>query len=236
MRTFYGYGNLKANYWFIGMEEGCGKSWDEHVIPRFKVWDARGRRSLEDAKEYHFALGIREFWEASIGRSVKVQRTWRALLKALLTARGEVVSRDSIADLQANAFAMAGSDTCLLELLPLPSPSIGTFDYDRLADAEYWYFQNRTAYRDYMLPDRVDAIRKMILANQPRHVVLYGTSYRNAWTSLVNNPAWTEKSESVSHCMMGKSAIWMVPHPCARGLRSSLFTELGEHMRTHWSG
>jgi hypothetical protein len=56
MNAFYGYGNYKAPYWFIGMEEGGGDSFEE-VTKRLSVWDRRGRRELEDAAEYFEEVG-----------------------------------------------------------------------------------------------------------------------------------------------------------------------------------
>lgn len=243
MNKFYGYGNPEGNYWFVGMEEGCGPDWDMHVAPRFTTWQKRGSKSIEDARDYHFALGIREFWEPTAGRPIKVQNTWRGLMKALLSAKGEHISRESIAHLQATSFGMAGSDTCLLELLPLPSPNVRRFDYRRLADKEHFpHFESRKAYRTHMLteragatvPDRKTGIRNLILENKPRHVVLYGTSYRPEWTSLANANQWNELTRHISHTMLGESAIWMVPHPTSIGLPGTVYPELGQRMCAHW--
>lgn len=245
MDTFYGYGNFQGRYWFVGMEEGCGKDWDTHVVPRFKTWEARGRNDLEDARDYHFTLAIREFWEETNGRPIKIQYTWRGLIKALLTAKGATISRENIAHLQSTSFGRTGSDTCLLELLPLPSPNVRAFAYNRLADKEkYSHFQSRKVYRAHMLterkegavPDRKTGIRNLIFNHKPRHVVFYGTSYRPEWTSLVNNAEWTSVTKEISHCMLGESAIWMLPHPTSRGLSGEVYPELGRRMRSHWLG
>ncbi|WP_143541668.1 hypothetical protein [Rhodoferax fermentans] len=230
MSTFYGYGNLQAPYWFIGMEEGCGPSWENDVIPRFKIWESRGRKMIDDAREYHFDLGIREFWEAPTGRQVKVQRTWRRLLETLLCAKGQEVSEENVRQLQANAFAMEGSDTCLLELLPLPSSSIKSFDYVRLENQDHAYFASRSKYRRYVLANRIPKIRELVLTHRPRHVVLYGTTYRKYWGQLVNSATWPEKGALIPNYQVGESSIWLVPHPCAR-VSQSVFIELGKKLR-----
>jgi hypothetical protein len=47
MHNFYGYGDYRGAYWFVGMEEGGSDSFDE-VAKRLRLWDERGRRELED--------------------------------------------------------------------------------------------------------------------------------------------------------------------------------------------
>lgn len=63
MNKFYGYGNFATPYWFIGMEEGGGDSFEE-VAQRLTVWKQRGRRELEDVADYHMALGITHPFDA----------------------------------------------------------------------------------------------------------------------------------------------------------------------------
>jgi hypothetical protein len=52
MKVFYGYGSWKAKYWFVGIEEGGGKTFEE-VTRRLDTWDRRGRRDIEDIREFH---------------------------------------------------------------------------------------------------------------------------------------------------------------------------------------
>ena len=47
MGGFWGYGNLSGDYWFVGMEEGGGDSFEE-VNQRISQWNKRGRNSFED--------------------------------------------------------------------------------------------------------------------------------------------------------------------------------------------
>lgn len=231
MYSFYGYGNTNGPYWFIGMEEGCGPDWDRDVKQRFETWDARGRQSFEDVREYHFALGIRKFWEATQGRRVKVQPTWRRLLETLLSAKGQAVTPINVAQLQAQAFGMFNSDTCLLELLPLPSPNIRGFGYEHLANEEYPFFASRRQYRKEVTAARILGIQERILTYKPRHVVLYGTTYAKDWSKLVNDAAWIQTAPYIKRSQIGDSLIWMVPHPVARQLPPALFVNLGVQMR-----
>ncbi|MFL7892770.1 MAG: hypothetical protein AB8I56_11970, partial [Anaerolineales bacterium] len=56
INRFFGYGNFKGKYWFIGMEEGGGNSLEE-INRRLDAWDMRGRREVEDVADYHRAFG-----------------------------------------------------------------------------------------------------------------------------------------------------------------------------------
>ena len=52
MSNFFGYGNLKSDYWFIGIEEGGGKT-EKEVIDRIKTWNMFGENTVEDLAKFH---------------------------------------------------------------------------------------------------------------------------------------------------------------------------------------
>jgi hypothetical protein len=115
---FYGYGNYHAPYWFIGMEEGGGGSFEE-IRSRLNTWASRGRRELEDLADYHCAIGITRYWD----KPVRLQLTWNRLIQILISIKGlETFARDR-RHYQRDHLARENSETCLLELMPLPSPS-----------------------------------------------------------------------------------------------------------------
>jgi len=71
INTFYGSGNYKGDYWFVGMEE-CGGNYLERVLKRLENWeklDRRARRAflraklclaLRQAEQYQSAKSL--FW------------------------------------------------------------------------------------------------------------------------------------------------------------------------------
>src|SRR3954453_10104373 len=61
VQNFYGYGNYSGRHWFIGMEEGGGKSFSE-VAKRLKAWADREKCELDDLAEYHTAIGKAEWF------------------------------------------------------------------------------------------------------------------------------------------------------------------------------
>lgn len=230
MKSFYGYGNLSAPYWFIGMEEGCGPDWDTHVQPRFEQWRARGRKQTEHLRDFHFAIGVRKHWQAVAGRPVKVQFTWRRLVETVLVARGDAGTEERIAEYQSEELGTLDGDSCLLELLPLPSPRLTRFGYQHLANKEYPYFASRSLYRNHIIEDRIACIQRLIADNKPRHVVLYGKSYQRRWDDLVMRAQWHVDMQ-IQQCRIFESNIWLVPHPAAHKIPRDLFVTLGEKMR-----
>ena len=230
MNSFYGYGNPKGPYWFIGMEEGCGPDWDTDVRPRFEQWKDRGRKQTEHLRDFHLAIGVTKHWKRVNGRPVKVQFTWRRLIETILAARGDVVTDESVSEYQAAELGTLDGQSCLLELLPLPSPNVKGFGYEHLANEQYPYFADRSLYREHIMEARIANLRRLIADNNPRHVVLYGKSYQRKWNDLVMNSRWHVDAQ-VQRCRLFKSNVWLVPHPAAHKIPRGLFVALGEKMR-----
>jgi hypothetical protein len=230
MNSFYGYGNLNGPYWFIGMEEGCGSDWNTDVQPRFAQWRARGSNQTEHLRDFHFAIGVTQHWEGLERRPVKVQFTWRRLIETILAARGDDVADESVATYQAVELGTLDGQSCLLELLPLPSPNVKGFGYEHLANEDYPYFASRRLYRKHIMDARIANIRGLIADNKPRHVVLYGKSYQRRWDELVMGGHWDVDTQ-VQQCRLFESSIWLVPHPAAHKIPRDLFVTLGEKMR-----
>lgn len=86
MDRFYGYGNYQGDYWFIGMEEGGGSSFED-IDKRLKTWKKRGRRELEDVAEYHIEMGItslfRKRWWAVILKCANVTHSYPVAIAVL---------------------------------------------------------------------------------------------------------------------------------------------------------
>ena len=231
MKVFYGYGNLEGDYWFIGMEEGSGPDWEADVLPRFVQWDSRGQSEIEHLRNFHFDIGIRNHWESVGGNAIKLQFTWKRLIQTILTAKGVPVTHESIGDYQSQHLGTLDGNSCLLELLPLPSPSVNGFGYVHLANEQYPYFASRALYRNYIMDQRISRVREMLAKHQPRHVVLYGKSYVQQWNNLLTNVEWKQIDGQISHCKYLQSHVWLVPHPAARKIPKDLFVTLGENIR-----
>jgi hypothetical protein len=171
MQGFYGYGNFEGEYWFVGMEEGGGNSFHE-VNQRFEIWDSLGRGELLDVAQFHLKLGMPEFFT----EPVKLQSTWNKVIRIVLSAEGEKVSLSSVRKYQRDDLGRKSGNSCLIELLPLPSPSTKKWLYAEHTDLPF--LRNREAYRDYAIPWRIVRIREGIEKYCPRAVVFYGMVYQ----------------------------------------------------------
>src|SRR6266496_6574065 len=121
IETFYGYGTYAAPFWFIGMEEGGDKT-PEANAARLDSWFLRGRLEIADLYKYHHDITAPRFFTAH----PPVQSTWGKLIRILLAAKGrQPIVADDLRFYQRDYLGRSTGDTCLLELLPLPSPSTG---------------------------------------------------------------------------------------------------------------
>jgi hypothetical protein len=207
MRTFYGYGAWTAKYWFVGMEEGGGDSLAE-IERRITVWHDRGRRDLEDLRDYHLAIGVPQYF----GEKPPLQRTWRALLRVVLTAQGARVDLDALRTYQSTLLGRPHGETALIELLPLPAPGkTAPWLYGQSGIAS---LQTREEYEAALGPLRTKAILDAIDRFQPRAVVTYGHApiWRGTFSAnrRLNAKAWMTTR--------GRTTIICTHHP--EGARS----------------
>jgi len=120
--TFYGSGNYEGQYWFVGMEEGGGNSLDQ-VAWRINTWHELGGAELVDIYKFHIKINHPEYFT----NPVKLQRTWMQMARIILASKGLSTSVSDIKDYQRDIIGRKKSETCLLELLPLPSPNTATW-------------------------------------------------------------------------------------------------------------
>lgn len=178
INTFMGYGDFKADTWFVGMEEGGGNS-IEDVQNRIGKWAERGGSELEDCAEYHHAIGVDSLFATPVRAA---QRTWDWLMRAQLMSEGKTHDISASKVMQGERWLRHGSQTCGLELLPLPSPSTGVWHYDRFSNDPI--LRNRASYTEAMLPTRIAAIKNAIGEYKPRNVVFYSKRYQAHWQQI----------------------------------------------------
>ena len=166
IHTFYGYGRYDTPIWFLGMEEG-GSSLEQRIC----VWNERGQRELDNAREFHLALGAgTEFFT----KPTKLQKTWGRLIRLLLSTRGEPVTYEAVLECQRESFY---KEAALIELFPLPSPNTRVWPY------EQWW-PNRAAYRRALVDWRLAHIQERIDQYNPQAVICYASSYKMWWQRL----------------------------------------------------
>ncbi len=177
---FLGYGNPSASLWFVGMEEGGGNSIEE-IAARFGAWERRGRRDFEDMKAF-----CRETGHAALlpwgSANAPHQRTWCSLIRT----QG---IRDGKPDLSSNPLAYQrtdwlteGGETCLLNLMPLPSANTSIWNYADWSDLPA--LQTRKTYTVEFVGNRIELIREAIMKHRPKQVIFVGTSNAEHWVRI----------------------------------------------------
>lgn len=219
---FYGYGDLEAPLWFIGMEEGGGGSAAE-VTKKMRVWQQRGRMLLEDVAGYHDAVVEGGF------RSITKQNTWSALSRIQLGYTSAATSGSAVRSHWQKQLGRWGSATCIMELNPLPSPSITTWKYPEFTDIPF--LANRVAYNARYRANRIASIRDMLMQSSPQAVVFYGKKYEKFWAEIAG--VTFEKDQLHSRAVRGGITFFSMHHPNARvrGKTSEYFANLGYMLR-----
>jgi hypothetical protein len=211
IESFFGYGNLAAPLWFIGMEEGGGNTAKE-IQERLRTWNERGRRQIEDVAEFHCAFGKGELFLAN----APIQRTWQRLIRTVFAVRGFPPNTEQMRQFQIASFARINSCVASLELLPLPSPRTSVWNYGpgQGDPPKPWtnldYLQKRSDYRRHVLRNRIAGLRRMIQEHEPRAVLFYGDSYRRQW-KLVCDLAFPKGERSLNGA--GVTQYMLLPHP-----------------------
>lgn len=227
IHSFYGYGTYNAGFWFVGMEEGRGNNLDE-VSRRLEIWQELGGRELVDITNFHFRLNIPEYFTDP----VKLQRTWMQQARMVLIAQGKRASLADIKAFQRDKIGRQDQETCLLELLPLPSPSINTWHYDQWSNLPF--LKNRETYRQYCFPWRCAHIRAQLLTHQPRVVVFCSFGYKDLWQQIAgpkvlfieDSGAWVGKTDN--------TLFLITKHPTTIGIKNAYFEQVGAMIFEHF--
>jgi hypothetical protein len=221
MQGFYGYGTFRAPIWFVGMEEGGGGSL-EQLAGRIAAWDTRGRHELEDVAEYHVAIGIDHFWKEPI----VLQPTWGRLIHVLLSSKGLTPTTQEVKAFQRDTLGRAESDTCLAELLPLPSPNMATWLYSSLSTLPS--LASRQTYKDHYSGVRSLQLRARITEYQPAVVVFYGLAYLPLWQNVADGALQPVEPGGFFAGRRGDTTFVAMKHPAARGVTNAYFHNIGQ--------
>jgi len=201
---FYGYGDFGARYWFVGMEEGGGGSEDE-VERRLNAWDRLGRRQVEDLAEFHAAICEKRWFDRGV-----LQPTWRGLIRIVLAAKGLQPTIEDVRTYQREHLGRRGGETALLEIMPLPSPTIGAWHYTPMVTSDR--LRSRDEYDAAVRPMRLAHIQARINECRPAIVIVYGAS-RESFAA----PPGTR--------------LLRIKHPMARGVTNAGLAAIGRSTR-----
>ena len=224
VHSFYGYGNYQGDFWFVGMEEGGGGSLSE-IQNRLQVWKEHQQLELEDLFLFHSGMKVDEyFWQ-----DPKLQKTWTQLIRVMLIYHGKEAELKECKDYQRDKLARHGSDHCLLELFPLPSPSSSHWLYGDYSDIEE--FSTREHYKKSCVEFRINHLKGQINKYQPKYVIFYGSSYIEYWEQVAGIKFSPSENGSFYYSNDKATKFLVIKHPAARGVSNNYYLEIGEYLK-----
>ncbi len=225
MSGFYGYGSYSADYWFVGMEEGGADSAEE-IVAHLEHWDRRGRNELEDLRDFQVTKGNVDYFTGT----PKLQWTWAGLVRIVLGLEGAEASVAEVKAYQASSLGRRQGRTCLLELLPLPSPTTGHWLYADLSSLNF--LVDRATYREHVVEQRAEHIRGLVTSHRPRAVIFYGVDqwYLPWWQRIAGVEFHKDclDGQTIYTARDAGTSFVIMTHPASYGVRNRYFQQIGE--------
>jgi hypothetical protein len=240
MKVFFGYGNLKSDYWFIGMEEGGGNS-EQEISSRLDVWEKSGRPTLLDNYDFHAKVTGETgatFDYLFNGSNSRYQPTWGGLIKIILNFENAVSpSLKEVKHFQSENLGRHNSNNCILEVFPLPSPSVSKFNYAEWTDIDY--LRDRVQYKRHLHKPRINKLKQLISEHQPKLVLFYSSNpeYTSYWSEIsgINfsaiPPTRISKNLNAKFHRIGRTQFVITPHPTYKGISNEFFVNIGSMLR-----
>jgi len=225
--TFYGYGTYRGDYWFIGMEEAGGGDFKD-IHNRMNTWSNRGSQEIDDIAEYHTDIrGKGSFLpDAKLDAKLDVP-VWKSIIRVLLSAKGkENITLEDIREYQRYKLGRKDKETCLLELLSLPSPSHEHWIYNQ--HSRLTFLANRKEYENHCVEKRRSHINDKIKEYQPKAVVFYGIGYEYSWRRIAADIEFSETSEGFLSGRNSQTIFVIAKHPSAFGVTKEYFHNIGK--------
>lgn len=215
INKFFGYGDLNASIWFIGMEEGGGKC-EKEIANRLAAWVRRGKLQVDDLAQFHHEFGD----SSRFIDGANIQTTWKELIRVMLLLEGKPSDRETIRNYQINELGRMDGAVALLELMPLPKPSVKSWPYDAWTSPDTFpELRSIAAYETAVRPNRIDAIRKLIQQHAPKVVVFYGKKFKPHWESICGGKF--QANDFPMRLAAEPTTFMLLPHPATFGGRAT---------------
>jgi len=238
IENFYGYGNLRSDYWFIGKEEAGGETHQE-INSRLKNWKNLNSEKVIDTYDFHKKITNENDETFEFLFKNKVQRTWLGLIKMIFSLEDKKWTDFDIKKFRTESLGRAFSNNCLLEMFPLPSPKANQFNYSEWTD-----YKNRENYKNTIKNLRINNIKQLINENQPKFVIFYSTDkeYCGYWNKIseidfdkVQTNIFKERKKNsliIKIAKKGNTTYAIVNHPASRGIPDEYHKTIGQQIRT----
>lgn len=170
LATFLGCGNINASIWFIGMEPGSCEaclSLEENIRVRINYFG----KTISLSEAHHLLKEDNQ----------KLSQVWLFAAKIVLSLTNTLGWNDiqKVKNYIHTEFGTKNGITLSAELLPLPRPSTNIWPniYKGL-------FQNYEIYKETILKERLEFLRKNIIIYKPKFVFAYCKNYHNEYCKL----------------------------------------------------
>lgn len=221
IKNFWGYGNLKSDIWFIGMEEGADGD-IKKLIKRFES-TSLGKVSdicedMQDSEDH-----LRWFKEGA-----PTQSTYRKLIYLLIYfhTKKEPTLED-IREFQIKHFGRKKNNHAVLELMPLPAKSLQAKDWV-YADSGVEGLESRRAYIKRYKPERVARLRKLIEEHKPKLVICYSMVYFDDWQVLTGKPLKKIINGKLYMAKDNGTMYAVVPHSVAHSVSNNDWSHIAK--------
>jgi hypothetical protein len=205
--NFYGFGSWTSPYWFIGPEQGQGKSEDDDLGPRLRAWESLGKPELADLKEFHDKIS-QGMWTKE---GTPLQKTWRKLMLVLFSSRPALFDTENLREYQRTKLGRARGEigeTCLIELSGLPANSSKTV-------------RDRKSFLDR----RISRIVRALETSTPKLIIMYGKGQKEHFAKIVK-----PLPEIDNAAVVGKTVVLFTKHTNARKLTDEHWRNLGKSL------
>lgn len=223
IRAAFGFGDFEARYWFIGLEPGLsGTEPGERkrlIANRIAAWK---EKEIEDLFDYHKRIDVVQWF----GPEAKLQRTWAKLIRVLMVLNAKPVNTESLKRFQSDVWGRANSETCLLELFPLPCPSTKKKDW------EDCYKIERADYEERCRRRRIPRFQALIREYRPRAIIFYGVTKMKEW-KLIAGVDFDSPNRDLFVQVKNRTLFSVIKHPSTKGITNMYFKKVGREIRSY---
>ncbi len=219
---FLWYWDIKTDIWFVWMEE-----WFWGTIEELEI-RLKSTKSKNIIDVYHDMVNVPDHIKRFIPNA-PIQRTLSKLILIYLTLKWKnIISNEDIRETQTNIFGRINSDTCNLELMPLPCRSVNEKDWI-YKDFNIPWLWSRKEYIERFMPQRICLFQKLIHEKKPKIVIFYSFSYRDKRDLIIWKP--TKKINNLFFYRNSHTNFFIIPHPAAHSLTKKDWYKIAEDIK-----
>ncbi len=173
--------------------------------------------------DFHCALGPNKHFDE---RAV-LQPTWNKIIHVLLGITGQKHKRAQVREYQRTQLARKRGDSCLVELLPLPSPDRIGFLFDEYSKT-IPFLESPDDYKEHVRPKRIVHLKRKIEKYRPKAVVFYGKRNWKYYHKIAGVKFRSTKIDGVKIGNNEDTFFVLTKHPNARGATNDDFYRIGK--------